>query len=132
MNEHGHPLAFEPQVARQEDQPVKPNGHTPVRPIRRFADIPSILTMAVPPVEYIVPALGIARNTITLWTGADGDGKTYLAQAMSVAVARGEEFLGMTCQQSPVLYIDLENPAYTVQDRLQALVGEGDVPNLKV
>ena len=90
--------------------------------IRSFADIPDIATMEIPAVEYLVPALGIAPNTITLWTGADGDGKTYLAQVMCLAVSRGSEFLGMACQQAPVLYIDLENPGYVVQDRVQALV----------
>jgi len=89
--------------------------------IRSFAEIPDILTLEIAPVEYIVPALGIARNTITLWTGSDGDGKTYLAQAMTAAIASGGEFLGMACQQTPVLYLDLENPAYTVQARMQAI-----------
>ena len=101
--------------------------------IHGFTDIPDILTLEIPPVEYIVPALGIARNTITLWTGTDGDGKTYLAQSMTAAIASGSEFLGMTCQQAPVLYLDLENPAYTVQGRMQNIAGEGAIlPNLKV
>jgi RecA-family ATPase len=85
----------------------------------------------VPPVEYIVPALGIARNTITLWTGADGDGKTYLAQNMAISVARGELFLGMRCLKSPVLYVDLENPAYVVQDRLRPMTEEQSISDLR-
>src|SRR6185295_276359 len=99
---------------------------------RGFADIPDIIGMKVAPVEYIVPALGIARNTITLWTGPDGDGKTYLAQAMAIAVARGDVFLGMNCLQSPVLYLDLENPAYVVQDRLQPMTQQQSIPSLRV
>jgi hypothetical protein len=54
---------------------------TPARTIRTFADIPDVATIQIPAVEYLVPALGIARNTITLWTGPDGDGKTFLAQS---------------------------------------------------
>jgi archaellum biogenesis ATPase FlaH len=92
--------------------------------IRCFADIPDLLTMDIPPVEYVVPALGISRNSITLWTGPDGDGKTYLAQTMTAAIARGDEFLGMTCQRTPVLYVDLENAAHTVQARFQAITEE--------
>lgn len=92
--------------------------------IRCFADIPDLLSMEVPPVEYVVPALGISRNSITLWTGADGDGKTYLAQAMTAAIAAGGEFLGMSCHKSPVLYLDLENPAHVVKDRFQAIIEE--------
>jgi archaellum biogenesis ATPase FlaH len=100
--------------------------------IRSFLDIPNIITMEVPPVEYLVLALGIARNSITLWTGPDGDAKTYLAQSMSIQVARGADFLGMPCRQSPVLYIDLENAAYVVQDRLRQMTGDESVPGLRV
>lgn len=100
--------------------------------IRSFTDIPDITTMKVPAVEYVVPALGIARNTISMWTGADGDGKTYLAQAMAIAVARGDSFLGMECLKSPVLYLDLENPAYVVQDRLRPMTQEQSIPELRV
>jgi hypothetical protein len=57
---------------------------------RHFQDIPEIQLLDIPPADYIVPALGIARNTITLWTGEDGSGKTILAYAMSVAVAQGQ------------------------------------------
>jgi len=99
--------------------------------IRRFSDIPDVLRMDFPPVEYIVPAIGIARNTITLWTGKDGDGKTFLAQAMACAVGRGETFLGMKCQKTPVLYLDLENPPNVVQDRLRTMVGEEAGPELR-
>jgi archaellum biogenesis ATPase FlaH len=94
--------------------------------IRRLVDIPDIRTMQIPPVEYIVPALGIARNTITLWTGPDGEGKTFLAQVMALAVSRGDTFLGMTCTESSVLYLDLENPGHMVQDRLRALMEDDE------
>lgn len=119
MNEHGAVLEFDGAVSSG----IK---------IRSFADIPDIIGMKVPPVEYIVPALGIARNTITVWVGPDGDGKTYLAQAMAIAVARGDAFLGMACLQSPVLYLDLENPAYVVQDRLQPMTQQQSIPSLRV
>jgi hypothetical protein len=100
----------------------------PVR-IRSFADLPDITTIEIPPVEYIVPSLGIARNTITLWTGPDGDAKTHLAESMSVAVASGGMFLGMPCKQSTVLYLDLENPGYVVQDRINALIDGNGCPS---
>jgi archaellum biogenesis ATPase FlaH len=101
--------------------------------IRSFADIPDIITADIPPIEYIVPALGISRNTMTLWTGPDGEGKTYLAQHMALAVANGSTFLDMPCQKSPVLYVDLENPAYAVQERLRQISGGEDaVPSLRV
>lgn len=98
------------------------------RGVHHFDDIPDIARMQIPPVEYVVPALSIAKNTICLWTGADGDGKTYLAQAMALAVSRGDVFLGMTCPKTPVLYVDLENAGFVVQDRMQSLIGDGDSP----
>jgi hypothetical protein len=113
---NGMPLTFDRSVI------------TPTRPIRAFADIPDIASMQIPAVEYLVPALGIARNTITLWTGPDGDGKTFLAQVMALAVSRGDIFLGMICKESPVLYLDLENPGYVMQDRIQALLADGNSP----
>jgi predicted ATP-dependent serine protease len=52
---------------------------------------------------------------------------------MAVAVARGDMFLGMRCQKATVLYIDLENPACAVQERMQALIVEdSSVPGLKI
>jgi hypothetical protein len=90
--------------------------------IRCFADIPDVLSMEIQPMEYIVPALGIARNTITLWTGADDHAKTFLVQSMALAVAQGSEFLSMDCPQIPVLYLDLENPDFLVQGRLKSIL----------
>jgi len=103
--------------------------------IRRFEDIPDILTRKLPDIDLIVPALGIAANTVGVWTGGDGLGKTYLAQAMALAVARGETFLGMKCRPRPVLYIDLENPGFMVQSRLRILTGDDEpqpMPLLKI
>jgi hypothetical protein len=96
--------------------------------IRSFADIPDILTRPLAAIDYIVPSLGIASNTVGLLTGGDGEGKTYLAQSMALSVARGDAFLGMKCQQRPVLYLDLENPAFMVQDRLKTLTGANEDP----
>jgi RecA-family ATPase len=119
MNEHhGVPLDF--------GQITKPDR------IRCFTDIPDVLSMEIPSIEYIVPALGIARNTIVLWTGADGDGKTFLVQAMALAVASGAEFLNMLCQKIPVLYIDMENPAYMVQSRMRPMSDDQQIPGLRI
>jgi len=100
--------------------------------IRSFADIPDVITMEIPAIDHLVPALGTARNTIVLWTGADGDGKTFLVQAMALAAARGSEFLSMACQKTPVLYLDLENPAYMVQNRLRPMAQDQVIPELRI
>jgi hypothetical protein len=99
--------------------------------IRRLEDIPHLQAMEIPPIDYLVPAM-IARNTITLWTGSDGTAKTFLAQRMAIAVASGGTFLGRRCQKCPVLYLDYENPAFAIKDRLDLMTGEKLIPDLHV
>jgi AAA domain-containing protein len=107
------------------DQPIiSPSPGT----IRRLSDIPNLQTMEIPPIDYLVPGM-ISRNTITLWTGADGTAKTFLAMKMAIAVAAGGEFLGRRCQQAEVLYLDYENPSFAIRDRLDLMTG-GVIPNL--
>lgn len=122
-----NPADFPGIIEHLGEQRTELSGKCP----RRLEDIPEIQLLDIPPADYIVPALGIARNTITLWTGEDGSGKTILAQAMSAAVAQGQSFLGMRCQQCPVLYLDLENPGYVVQARIRVLLGERRVPHFR-
>jgi hypothetical protein len=98
--------------------------------IRGFDQIPDIMTMEIPPIEYLVDGM-IARKTITLWTGTDGTAKTFLAQKMAIAVASGLTFLGRRCQRAPVLYLDYENPSFVVRERFELMAG-GPIPNLKV
>jgi hypothetical protein len=90
--------------------------------IRQFDQIPDIMTMEIPPVEWLVDGM-IARNTITLWTGTDGTAKTFLAQKMAIAVATGGTFLGRMCQPAPVLYLDYENPVFAIRERLDLMAG---------
>src|SRR5437870_10438013 len=99
--------------------------------IRRLQDVPNVQTLQIPPIDYLVPGL-IPRNTITLWTGADGTAKTFLALKMAIAVASGGEFLGRRCQQAPVLYLDYENPSFAVRDRLDLMTAETVIPNLYI
>lgn len=98
--------------------------------IRQFDQIPDIMTMEIPPVEWLVEGM-IARTTITLWAGADGVAKSFLAQKMATAVATGGTFLGRSCQPRPVLYLDYENPSFAVRERLDIMAG-GPIANLKI
>lgn len=98
--------------------------------IRRFDDIPDIMTMNIPPIDYLVDGI-IPRKSITLWAGSDGVAKTMLVESMAVAVAVGGQFLGRICQRSPVLYLDYENPDFVVQQRFKNMT-RGPVEGLKV
>lgn len=98
--------------------------------IRKLEEIPDVMTMAIPPIEWLVDRM-IARGTITLWAGAGGTAKSFLAQKMGIAVATGSKFLGRACQLAPVLYLDYENPAYAVRSRLE-LMADAPIQTLRV
>lgn len=108
-----------------DDSIITPSPGT----IRRFADIPDILTMDIPSICWIVDGM-ISQGSMTLWAGADGVAKTYLAHSMAVAVATGGKFLGRRCRRTPVLIFDYENPSHAIRERLEMLSGE-PIPTLK-
>lgn len=58
---------------------------------------------------------------LTVLAGAPKRGKSWLALALSMAVASGTDFLGQRTRQGSVLYLDLESRQYRVQDRLTRL-----------
>ena|GEM_PF-2325514 len=98
--------------------------------IQKFDQIPDIMSMEIPAIEYLIDGL-ITRGTITLWAGADGVAKTFLIQRLAVEVARGGSFLGRRCRPTRVLYCDYENPAHAVRDRIDAMT-EDPIPNLRI
>lgn len=98
--------------------------------ILRLEDIPNIMTMNIPPIEWLIQGM-IPRKTITLWTGGYGMAKTFMLQSMAVSVAMGVPFLGRECRRTPVLYLDYENADYMVQDRLN-LIAKGPIEGIHV
>lgn len=75
------------------------------------ADVPDL------PVEWLCDRL-IPRGGITLLAGEPSACKTWLALALAKAVSDGGQFLGLQCERAPVLYLDRENPASVIRDRL--------------
>lgn len=75
------------------------------------ADVPDL------PVEWLCDRL-IPRGGITLLAGEPSACKTWLALALAMAVSDGGQFLGLQCERAPVLYLDRENPASVIRDRL--------------
>jgi len=67
----------------------------------------------------------LSEGSVNLLTGDSGDGKSTLALALAGAVAHGREFLGRATIRRHVLYIDRENPLFTIKERLARLhIGE--------
>lgn len=81
--------------------------------------LPDVRTLASSP-EWLLKGL-IPRGAITLLTGDSGVGKSTLALAAAAAVAEGSPFLGFSATQSHAVYVDGENPAAVVSERLDRL-----------
>ena len=85
------------------------------------------LAEALPPVPYLVPALGLAPGPICLVAGYGYSGKTLALQDMALAVATGKRVWGVySCRQGSVLHLDYEQGRYLTQERYQRLArGQG-------
>jgi len=118
----------EPEILRARRAPTHPPTPNPEEPVYHcLEDIPDLMTLDIAPAEPVVDGL-LYSGSMTLLAGADGVAKTFLAQSLTLAVAGGAVFLGRRCRQTPVLYLDYENPGYAVKDRLQLLTGFPDEP----
>ncbi|MDT8071205.1 MAG: DnaB-like helicase N-terminal domain-containing protein [Terriglobia bacterium] len=96
---------------------------------RKFDDIPDVFDVDVKPLEWLVSGW-LPRKSLTLWAGADGTAKTYLAKYLALKVALGGEWLSRECSKCPVLFLDYENPDHEVKRRQDNMAG-GPVPGLK-
>jgi len=72
------------------------------------------------PPDWLVDGV-IERGTVTVLSGDTAAGKSLLADALTVAILKGTEWLGRNAQQGRVLYVDEENHRRLVRDRLKAL-----------
>jgi hypothetical protein len=88
---------------------------------------PSKLCMPLPPVNYLVPALGIGVGAPAMFAGYGFTGKTAVAQDLALSVASGTDFLGLyRARKGRVLHLDFEQGARITTDRYQRLAkGKG-------
>jgi hypothetical protein len=75
------------------------------------------------PLKWIISGL-VAVETVTLFVGEGGAKKTWAMFDAAICVATGQEWLGMTTCQAPVLIIDEETGDWWMVNRL-AKVGRG-------
>lgn len=71
------------------------------------------------PPDWLVDGV-IERGTVTVLSGDTAAGKSIVADALTVAVLKGEPWLGVEVQRGRVLYVDEENHRRIVRDRLKA------------
>ena len=72
------------------------------------------------PVSWVLPGILEVGESGSL-TGAPKAGKSLLALDWAAARAAGRPILGEAVERSPVLYLDLENSARVVGERVQAM-----------
>lgn len=80
------------------------------------------LTQPPPPVDWLVEDL-LVRGEVTVAAGDSGIGKSFITQALGLAIAGGDEkFLGLPVHRhGRVLVVDEENTADIILQRLNAL-----------
>jgi hypothetical protein len=71
-------------------------------------------------VEWVVDRL-IPKESITVLFGKGGIGKTWLVMDIARCIGSGIDYLGYKAQQTPVIFIDFENPLSVLNTRTQRL-----------
>lgn len=71
-------------------------------------------------VEYLVDGV-LGVGGMSVMAGKPKVGKSTLARALAVAVARGEPFLGRATKQGPVFYLALEDREAEIREQLKRL-----------
>ena len=99
-----------------------------------FDDLPPIAALAVPSLVALEPPdpalLGpVMPGSIALLRGPRGVGKSWLALAMSHAVASGSGLLGWNARPAPVLYVEAAMSGALLGARLRTL---GAAPALQI
>jgi hypothetical protein len=75
-------------------------------------------------VEWVVDRL-IPKESITVLFGKGGIGKTWLMMDMARCIGSGIDYLGYETRQTPVIFVDFENPVAVLNTRTQRL-GEAE------
>jgi hypothetical protein len=88
--------------------------------VNDLADIPSLREVDDTEIRWLVDGL-IPRNSLVMLTAPPAGYKTWLALAIAGAVSTGTDFLDRKTVQTPVLYLDRENPAAVIRQRLGIL-----------
>jgi KaiC/GvpD/RAD55 family RecA-like ATPase len=105
-------------LTAEELEEVAP-GPPRVEKLRRL-DVAYMAANEPPAVDWIAQGL-VAREAVTMIHGAAGLGKSMLALALGVAVARGAPFMNYSTTLGRVLYVDAENGQGEAHRRIRAL-----------
>ncbi|UVM55370.1 AAA family ATPase [Pseudomonas sp. B21-012] len=107
------------------------SAETPPRLALLEVKLDDVMSASPDVVRYAVKPLMPLRH-VTLFGGHGGIGKSSLALAISAHVACGLPFAGQEVEQSPVLFVSLEDEASIVRLRLRSIIEAYGLPAERV
>ncbi|HUF53686.1 MAG TPA: AAA family ATPase, partial [Dehalococcoidia bacterium] len=94
---------------------------------QRFT-LSEIMSSTPEPIEWLLSEF-VPRLPIVAFAGAPGVGKSWLVEAMGLAIAGGQPFLGQyQTRQAKVILLDAENPKIIVMERIRRLAAGMGLP----
>ncbi|WP_374379002.1 AAA family ATPase [Pseudomonas fluvialis] len=103
----------------------------PPRPVLVEVALGDVMSASLEPVRHAVNPW-MPRRHVTLFGGHGGIGKSSLALAIGAHVACGLPFAGLEVEQSPVLFVSLEDEASIVRLRLRRIIEAYRLPAARV
>lgn len=114
----------DPYMIRNGDKiPLK---NAIVAPATDLISAKDLLQLEIPPAEFIVK--GLIPIGLTVIGAPAKSFKSFMALQMSVAVTKGQEFMGFSVESCGVLYLDLESTRRRPKNRLQLILNEEEAP----
>lgn len=113
------------QLVKLSRQPEPPH------PVLLKVDLDDVMSASLEPVCYAVKPW-MPRRHVTLFGGHGGIGKSSIALAIAAHVACGLPFAGREAEQSPVLFVSLEDEASIVRLRLRQIIEAYRLPAVRV
>lgn len=131
--DHLAELALAQERIVQLDRQLEELGEaaTPPRLALLEVKLDDVMSASPEVVRYAVKPL-MPRRHVTLFGGHGGIGKSSLALAISAHVACGLPFAGLEVEQSPVLFVSLEDEASIVRLRLRSIIEAYGLPVARV
>lgn len=103
----------------------------PPNPTLLEVELDDVMSASLEAVRYAVKPW-MPRRHVTLFGGHGGIGKSSLALAIGAHVACGLPFAGLDVEQSPVLFVSLEDEARIVRLRLRRIIEAYRLPAERV
>jgi len=109
------------------------NSHPPIKEGYTIMNATQYVTTFTKPPEFIIEHI-LIDGGVTLLSGTDGVGKTWINLQMAFAIANGEDFLGFKVNQRKVLLVQYELSSEQLSSRLKQydLIKTGENLNIAI